>query len=333
MKRLTNDKFIKKVNYIQHDQYKILSKYRNEYAKITVKCKKCGRKFDETAKTLMTYHIGKNCYHHINGNQESVANRIFKESKGTIIMIGKYNGAKNKTEMQCKVCNYKWSTEPYVVYKGHGCPQCSGKAKITTISFKKYLNRYAKDYKLIGLVISSKKKVKILHKECGNLFYMTPHNFIVSEERCPYSASKRRGDSNAYSFKKMNQILKLTTGNRYKVSSHYTRASKKAVCFDNKCKRHFISIPSMLSRNETGCPFCATSKGEKAIRIYLIDHRVSFKEQVKFSNCRNKRSLPFDFAVYKNNKLLYLIEFQVIQHYKHIELFDKTKCKIVCGNV
>ena len=58
MKRLTNDKFIKKVNYIQHDQYKILSKYRNEYAKITVKCKKCGRKFDETAKTLMTYHIG-----------------------------------------------------------------------------------------------------------------------------------------------------------------------------------------------------------------------------------------------------------------------------------
>ena len=70
-----------------------------------------------------------------------------------------------------------------------------------------------------------------------------------------------------------------------------------------------------------GCPICNTSKGEKRIEEYLKNNNYKYVQQYKIEECRNKNPLPFDFAVFKENKLLCLIEFQGIQHYKEIEHF------------
>lgn len=321
MKKLTQEEFKNKVDDIQENQYLILDEYQNKRSTIKVQCKNCGLIWAPTANLLLRGRIGKDCKHHVNLKSEDVKKRINNATSGNIQMIGQYKGAKAKTNMFCNICGYEWSTEPYVVYSGHGCPRCSGKAPITNDSLKKYISENANDYLLVGTVSNSKKLVEFKHKTCNHSFFMTPHNFMLGQ-RCPLEASKRAGDTNSYSLGKMNSILYTTTNNRYQIVSEYKRANVNAICMDNQCGNKFYAHPGQLSRGETGCPICSSSKGEKAVREYLTQHNYSFKEQVKFDDCKNKSPLPFDFAVYNNSKLSYLIEYQGKQHYEKVSIFD-----------
>jgi len=65
-----------------------------------------------------------------------------------------------------------------------------------------------------------------------------------------------------------------------------------------------------------GCSSCLESRGEQAIRLNLIDMGLSFKQQHRMAECRDKNPLPFDFALMSGSHLLGLIEFQGEQHYR-----------------
>lgn len=41
------------------------------------------------------------------------------------------------------------------------------------------------EYKVISNYINNKKKVKFKHNKCGNIFFMSPHNFLDQGQRCP----------------------------------------------------------------------------------------------------------------------------------------------------
>ena len=78
------------------------------------------------------------------------------------------------------------------------------------------------------------------------------------------------------------------------------------------------------------CPFCASSKGEKAIKDWLDANKVIYKREFKLNDCRSKRPLPFDFAIFNESKeLLGLIEYQGRQHYEPIEYFGGLKSMLV----
>lgn len=321
MKKLTQEEFKNKVDDVQENQYLILGEYKNKRSTIKVQCKNCGLIWEPTASLLLNKRVGKNCKHHINLKDNEVKERIVNASNRNISMIGNYKGAKVKTDMICNICGYTWETEPYVIYSGHGCPRCNGKAPITDESLRDYILKKAKGYLLVGNIKNSKELVKFKHIECGREFFMTPHNFVQGQ-RCPFEASKRAGLANSYTLEQMNSILYSTTKNRYQIVSGYKKANSNALCLDKRCGNKFYAHPGQLSRGETGCPVCSSSKGEKAVREYLIKHNYSFKEQVKFDDCKSKRPLPFDFGIYLNNKLISLIEYQGIQHYKNVSLFD-----------
>jgi hypothetical protein len=66
---------------------------------------------------------------------------------------------------------------------------------------------------------------------------------------------------------------------------------------------------------------CLVSAGEAKIRQLLRDNNIVFDTQIKFSDCTSDTGAPlrFDFGVYdSNNNLLYLIEYQGIQHYSEV---------------
>ena len=70
-----------------------------------------------------------------------------------------------------------------------------------------------------------------------------------------------------------------------------------------------------------GCPKCCSSKGERSIREYLQENSIQYVEQYKIPDCRNKNPLPFDFAIFENNILQCLIEFQGEQHFRPVNVF------------
>lgn len=67
--------------------------------------------------------------------------------------------------------------------------------------------------------------------------------------------------------------------------------------------------------NGSGCRKCKKSKGEQLVRLYLKDNNILFEEQKRFPDCKNKRTLPFDFYLPNNN---ILIEFDGAQHFKSV---------------
>ena len=80
-------------------------------------------------------------------------------------------------------------------------------------------------------------------------------------------------------------------------------------------------IDARTRASGTGCPYCASSKGEKAIREYLEENHITFTSQHRIPECKNKRPLPFDFAIFTNDKLVGLIEFNGRQHYEYVPYF------------
>jgi len=73
--------------------------------------------------------------------------------------------------------------------------------------------------------------------------------------------------------------------------------------------------------NGVGCPRCCYSHGELEIRSILQKNNLKFVEQYRIKACRNKKPLPFDFAIFENENLKYLIEYDGIQHFVPVKWF------------
>jgi hypothetical protein len=59
---------------------------------------------------------------------------------------------------------------------------------------------------------------------------------------------------------------------------------------------------------------------ELKIQKWLDKNNINYNEQYRFDECKNKNTLPFDFAIIKSNTYI-LLEAQGIQHYEPIEHF------------
>lgn len=98
-------------------------------------------------------------------------------------------------------------------------------------------------------------------------------------------------------------------------------------------------INNRTSINNTGCPVCKESKGEKSISLFLQNKCIDFIQEHTFDNCRNKKVLPFDFYI---PQLKLCIEYdgahhfeprtfggisdkQAIENFKITQLHDKIK--------
>lgn len=84
----------------------------------------------------------------------------------------------------------------------------------------------------------------------------------------------------------------------------------------------------LISYLKTGrtysCGCISSSYGELKIKQLLQEHNIFFIEQYGFDDCKSNKNykLRFDFAIFKEQNLYCLIEFQGIQHFKPSDKFD-----------
>lgn len=95
-------------------------------------------------------------------------------------------------------------------------------------------------------------------------------------------------------------------------------------CTCTKCgRKNVIIFGDYLRKGETQSCGCMVSKNEAIINQMLTNADIQFKEQVTFedltSTGRACDRLKFDFGVYNNNQLLYIIEYDGIQHFSATE--------------
>lgn len=93
-------------------------------------------------------------------------------------------------------------------------------------------------------------------------------------------------------------------------------------CECGLCGRHFDALPAkVMNGHVTSCGCRKRSAREELVRSTLLRLGVSFCEQFSFPDCRDKQVLLFDFAIFFNEELFCLIEYDEEQHYKPIQMY------------
>ena len=95
------------------------------------------------------------------------------------------------------------------------------------------------------------------------------------------------------------------------------------------CPKHGIFEQRPANHiNGQQCPHCEQkiSKGVVKIKIWLDNNNIKYELEKRFSDCKSKNTLPFDFYLPNYN---ICIEFDGQQHYYPHSWFDRDKSKMI----
>lgn len=146
-------------------------------------------------------------------------------------------------------------------------------------------------------------------KSCGCLFKE------IAAEKC-----KKVGEQNLGKPAPNRKQLKGQKFGKLEVLDYYNTISGRAMwkcrC---ECGNEVIVAANHLKSGHTKSCGCLQSAGEHKIRIILEENDINYSQQYSFEDLRDKNPLKFDFAIFKNNKLFCLIEYQGLQHFQDLE--------------
>lgn len=108
-----------------------------------------------------------------------------------------------------------------------------------------------------------------------------------------------------------------------KMSDRLDRHGKKSYAI---CKCECGNVCEMyrghLKNGHTVSCGCLRSYGEEWVASFLKEKQIEFQREYKFLDLFDKDKLRFDFAIFKDNKVIALIEIQGKQHYTDDLLFS-----------
>jgi very-short-patch-repair endonuclease len=152
-----------------------------------------------------------------------------------------------------------------------------------------FIKRLDNDYELVSDFINLKTNVDLLHKSCGNIYNVRPDNFLYNNHRCECTRVKHK-----YTIEDIQKYFNKI--NDYElISKEYVNKNEKLKIKHLSCDNIFEMSLNDFKNNNYRCPKCKTSKGENNVRTFLLNNNIKFNEQKRFNDCKDKRTLPFDF--------------------------------------
>jgi uncharacterized protein YozE (UPF0346 family) len=305
------------------NEHEVLGEYINSYTKILMRHNICNHEYKIRPDNFLIRKRCPLCYGKFQKTHEQFCEEIFNITNNEYEILGQYINAKIKVKIKHKTCGDVWECLPGNILGGSRCPKCAIERliEINTVTHQEFTKRIydlvGDEYTILSQYIGIHLKVLLQHNLCGYKWKVIPSSFYRGA-RCPKCAGNAPLNDELF-----REEIFLLYGEDYKVLGHYINANSPILMRHIVCGKEWNVRPCSLLYQFTQCPECqTTSKGEEKIRQYLKHKNINFKEQYKFNNCRDKRSLPFDFAIFnKNNELQYLIEYDGEQHYKSIEMY------------
>lgn len=311
-RRLGLDEFLKRAIQIHGDKYdySLVTENKPEGEKIQIICKKHG-----------PFNVSIN--HHINRGQgcpkcKSLNLDGFIE-KANQVHDNKYDYSesvyinnKAKIDIICPTHGkFKQRVSDHINGK-HGCPECTMETiRMTTDEFihkAKLVHGDKFNYDRVRINFKSNKDYIPITCPIHGDFNQRVNTHLTGNgcDKCRYkSLADFINDSN----------IKHNDKYDYSLVKFNTTYDK----IDIICPKHGIfNQRTSAHLDGQGCPKCKESKGEKEIRKHLINKKIKFISQYKFSNCKYKKELPFDFYLPNYNTC---IEFNGEQHYRPIKLW------------
>lgn len=323
--KITDEAFKKSVYDLVEDEYTFLEEYKTTDTKILVRHNVCNHEYK-----VRPYHFLKrnqrcpNCNKYKKQSAETFKKAFNKALGSDYELLSDYKGAREKVLVKHKKCGRVYEQVAYDAKIGktcHGCAQKSfigGRAKDVDF-FKKEFNMLSDgEYKLLSEYKGDSEYIKIEHIACGMIYTATAGAFI-NGRRCPECAKKAKAEKQRWTHERFIEAVKKQDSPDYEVIGTYVDYQTKVEFLHKKCNYKYSVRPADFLSGKR-CPKCRSSKGEKLIFDILKKSNFEFKSQYKINSCKIKRPLPFDFAVFCNERLV-LIEYQGIQHYTPIDFF------------
>ena len=225
----------------------------------------------------------------------------------------RYNNKQKSYKIKHTICGYIYTTtRDRFINKGRRCPNCRTLKSYTTDDFKDIVyKKTSGEYTVLGEYISTHIKIKLRHNICGKTYMVKPNKFMMGR-RCPNCFKQVKDTPESYKEK-----VKELTNDEFIVISDYKTRNDPVKFIHTKCNKNFENKPRNFKNGiyNPSCPFCKpVSYQENLITKTLEESGVNFKRQYRFNDCRDKRPLPFDFAIFRNDSIIALIEYDGKQH-------------------
>lgn len=319
-------------NYIENFNCKLISEtYINNETPLKIRCI-CGEIFErsldvfkrnnsclcEKCSNLASANKRRNGYEYIHDFIKQTGCELLTEYKETITID-------DIVKIKCHCGNiFNIRFADFRRKKIKQCNVCSGILEIDM----DYVRDYVKNNSDCELVSNGEYKNAYDKLEfkcgCGDTFITTFLAFKYGNQhqckKCGYLITASKTKLNYQEVKTRIE----SNGNKLLSEEYVNNGTKLKI--ECKCGRVFHRRLDGYMNGSDCCDYCNKSKGEKEIYKFLEKHNIIFKQQETFNGCKGSRKLlPFDFSIYEDNKLLFLIEYQGEQHYRYVSMFHRNK--------
>lgn len=236
------------------------------------------------------------------------------EKKGmlTILEILPHYEGHCYTKLKCK-CDCGNDTIVFASHFNSGHTTSCGCAKHQQLKHRKdYSGKRFGNLTLMNPIYGEKYGTKYrCICDCGNIITVYLSALINGQSQCQKCKGKKSSLNNRKDY----------TGlfSKYGIKYLYPLYSKEHCwywrCECGICGKEFnANATSVWTGNTKSCG-CIKSSREVMIEKFLLENNIKYIREKTFDNCMCKGRLKFDFAIYRNDKLLCLIEYDGEQHY------------------
>ena len=230
------------------------------------------------------------------------------EQYGYKVIDDNYKDTKTPINVICPK-GHKWKVT-FGHFKGNNC-RCA--------ECRKLEKRYSQDFILETLNNNGYRLNKIFIKNESTYVNITcpkGHTYECSFESFKNRNNRCRRCSGSHKHT-IEEVKEFANQCDYEVISDNYTNNKTHLIF--KCpKDHIFPMRFDHFKNGSRCPFCREYKGEKDILKYLDKYSIKYIRQYRYEDCKDTRTLPFDFYLSDYNTY---IEYDGELHYKAIDFY------------
>jgi hypothetical protein len=144
-----------------------------------------------------------------------------------------------------------------------------------------------------------------------------------NKKKVKYDTLGRKITSNSINTQDVNSAIKEKTNSEYELASDYhSYKSKIRILHHSQNDDHIYETTYKRFQDGGRCPICKQSKGESRISNFLQSHHIKYIPEKQFSDCIDKKPLPFDFYLEDYN---ICIEYDGEQHFKEVNYGDNSQ--------
>lgn len=310
-KKKTHQQYVDEVAKV-NPNIEVIEQYIDSRTHILHRCKFDGYVWKPSPTNVLHGHGCPMCSGNIKRTHEQYVGEVANVNP-FIEVIESYINARTPIKHCCKIDGHIWRAAPYAILRGDKCPKCMGNAKKTTEEYVKELAIANHNIEVLEDYINSTTPIAHRCKIDGYIWNLAPSN-ALNGIGCPLCKSVKL--SNMFVKSHDQYIAEVAIINPdLEVLEWYVNAHTPIL---HRCKKDGYTWKIAPSNVFCGqkCPQCQESKGERKIRQWLENHNISYIYQKKFTDCKDKKTLPFDFYIPEYNLC---IEYDGEQHFKPID--------------